>query len=71
MQLPESDLGKTTAERAFDLFEAGKIGEAGLLAALGVSRAGYVPTETIAHRALDSVEGGRLSEAALTRVMGD
>jgi hypothetical protein len=60
---------KTAAERAFDLFDAGKLGEAGLLAALGVSRAGYVPTEAMAHRALDAVEAGRLSEAALTRVL--
>ena len=60
----------SAAERAFDLFDAGKIGEAGLLAALGVSRDGYVPTEIIAHRALDAVEAGRLSEAALTRVLG-
>ena len=61
---------KTAAERAFDLFDAGKLGEAGLLAALGVSRAGYVPTEATAHRALDAVEAGRLSEAALTQVLG-
>jgi hypothetical protein len=32
-----------------------RIGEAGLLAALGVSRAGYVPTEAFLHRALDAV----------------
>ena len=60
----------SAAERAFDLFDAGKIGEVGFLAALGVSRAGYVPTETMAHRALDAVEAGRLSEAALTQVLG-
>jgi hypothetical protein len=67
---PAPDAVKSAAERAFDLFDAGKIGEAGLLAALGVSREGYVPTEIIAHRALDAVEAGRLSEAALTRVLG-
>ena len=67
---PAPDAVKSAAERAFDLFDAGKIGEAGLLAALGVSRDGYVPTEIIAHRALDAVEAGRLSEAALTRVLG-
>lgn len=64
------DTAKSAAERAFDLFDAGKIGEAGLLAALGVSRPGYVPTEAVAHRALDAVEAGRLSEAALTQVLG-
>lgn len=67
---PAPDAVKSAAERAFDLFDAGKIGEPGLMAALGVSRAGYVPTETIAHRALDAVEAGRLNEAALTRVLG-
>jgi hypothetical protein len=69
-QQPAPIASKTAAERAFDLFDAGKIGEAGLLAALGVSRAGYVPTEAMAHRALDAVEAGRLSEAALTQVLG-
>jgi len=69
-KLPAFDAVKSAAERAFDLFDAGKIGEAGLMAALGVSRNGYVPTEAIAHRALDAVEAGRLSEAAFTRVLG-
>ena len=67
---PAFDAVKSAAERAFDLFDAGKIGEAGLMAALGVSRQGYVPTEAIVHRALDAVEAGRLSETALTRVLG-
>jgi len=60
---------KTAAERAFDLFDAGKISDEALLAALGVARAGYVPSEAVAHRALDAVEAGRLSEAALLRVL--
>ena len=67
---PALDAVKSVAERAFDLFDAGKIGEAGLMAALGVLRKGYVPSKTIAHRALDAVEAGRLSEAALTQVLG-
>ena len=61
---------RTPAERAFDLFDAGKLGEAGLLAAVGVSRDGYVPSETITHRALDAVELGRLSEAGLVQLLG-
>ncbi|TVP52856.1 MAG: hypothetical protein EA345_00345 [Halomonas sp.] len=61
---------KTAAERAFDLFDAGKITETALLAALGVAREGYVPREALAHRALDAVEAGRLSETALTGVLG-
>ena len=61
---------KSAAKRAFDLFDADKITEAALLAALGVNREGYVPEETLAHRALDAVEADRLSENALTRVLG-
>jgi len=60
----------TPAERAFDLFDARKLGEAGLLAAAGVTRSGYVPDEAITHRALDAVEQGRLSEAALIKLLG-
>jgi integrase len=62
---------KTAAERAFDLFDAGKLGEAGLLAALGVSRTDYVPTEAMAHRALDAVAQGRLTEGGLVKLLGD
>jgi integrase len=67
---PAPDMVKSAAERAFDLFDAGKLSEAALLAALGVSRAGYVPTETILHRALDAVETGRLSEGSLVKLLG-
>jgi len=58
------------AMKAFDLFDAGKLTEAGLLATLGVQRAGYVVDEAVALRALAAVEAGRLSEAGLIRVMG-
>ncbi len=67
---PALDAVRSAAERAFDLFDAGKISEVGLMAALGVSRDGYVPTEAIAHRALDAVEAGRLSEDGLLKVLG-
>ncbi|MCR9140547.1 MAG: hypothetical protein NXI27_31660 [Alphaproteobacteria bacterium] len=60
----------TPAERAFDLFDAGKLGEEALLAAIGVSRDGYLPTEAITHRALDAVEQGRLSEQGLVKLLG-
>ena len=66
---PADTAQRTPAERAFDLFDAGKLGEAGLLAAVGVSRDGYVPSETITHRALDAVELGRLSEAGLVQLL--
>lgn len=57
------------AAKAFDMFDAGKIGEAALLAALGVSRQGYSATEAVTVRALASVEAGTLSEDALIRVL--
>lgn len=68
--LLDAVLQPTPAERAFDLFDAGKIGEAALLAAVGVSRSGYVPSEAITHRALDAVEQGRLSEDGLVKLLG-
>ena len=67
---PAPSAMQTAAERAFDLFDAGKLGEVGLLAALGVSRAGYVPSEAITHRALDAVETGRLGEGSLIKLLG-
>ena len=68
--LSDAVLQPTPAERAFDLFDAGKIGEAALLAAVGVSRDGYMPSEAITHRALDAVEQGRLSEDGLVKLLG-
>jgi len=63
------DPQKSAADRAFDLFDAGKIGEAALLATVGVSRDGYVPSETITQRALDAVEQGRLTEEGLVKLL--
>lgn len=56
-------------KRAFDLFDAGKIGEAALLATLGVSRSEYVPSQWVIERALDAVEERQLSEEALISIM--
>ena len=56
-------------QRAFDLFDAGKIGEAALLATLGVSRSEYTPSHWIIERALDAVEQGRLSEDTLLQII--
>jgi len=67
--VPVSEL-TIAAAKAFELFDAGKIGEAALLAALGVSRSGYVATEAITVRALASVETGKLSEDGLIKVLG-
>lgn len=58
------------AAKAFDLFDEGKIGEATLLAALGVSRVGYAANEAVTVRALASVELGKLSEDGLLKLLG-
>ncbi len=60
----------SAAAKAFDLFEAGKLSEGALLIALGVSRAGYNPSEDLRLRALTAFEAERLSEDGLTRVLG-
>lgn len=58
------------ATKAFDMFDAGKIGEAALLAALGVSRPGYTANDAVTVRALASVETGMLTEDGLLKVLG-
>lgn len=58
------------AAKVFDLFDAGKISEAALLAALGVSRTGYAADDAITVRALASVEAGKLGEDALIKLLG-
>jgi integrase len=60
----------SAAAKAFDLFDAGKLGEAALLVALGVSRAGYALDDDLRIRALTALEQGRLSEDALVKVLG-
>jgi len=60
----------SAAAKAFDLFDAGKLGEAALLVALGVSRAGYALDDDLRMRALTALEQGRLSEDALVKVLG-
>lgn len=57
------------AAKAFDLFDAGKIGEAALLAALGVSRPGYSATDAVTVRALASVEAGTLKEDGFLKIL--
>jgi hypothetical protein len=60
----------SAAHKAFDLFDAGKLGEAALLVALGVSRDGYMLDDDLRMRALTALEQGRLSENALIKVLG-
>jgi integrase len=59
----------TAVEKAFDLFDAGKLSEAALLAALGVSRDGYELVEDLRLRALVAFEEERLSEDGLIKVL--
>jgi hypothetical protein len=66
----QSVLTLTAAEKAFDLFDAGKLPEAALLAALGVSRDGYELVEDLRLRALAAFEEERLSEDGLIKVLG-
>ncbi len=60
----------SAAHKAFDLFDAGKLGEAALLVALGVSKSGYALEDDLRIRALTALEQGRLSEDALVKVLG-
>jgi hypothetical protein len=60
----------SAAHKAFDLFDAGKLGETALLVALGVSRDGYALEEGLRMRALTALEQGRMSEDALIKVLG-
>jgi len=60
----------SAAHKAFDLFDEGKLGEAALLVALGVSRDGYALEDDLRIRALTLLEQGRLSEDALIKVLG-
>ncbi|MFD1508181.1 hypothetical protein ACFTOW_02005, partial [Lacimonas salitolerans] len=53
----------SAAHKAFDLFDAGKLGEAALLVALGVSREGYALDDDLRMRALTALEQGRLDHA--------
>jgi integrase len=59
----------TAAEKAFDLFDAGKLSEAALLAALGVSRDGFELVEDLRLRTLVGFEEERLSEDGLIKVL--
>ena len=61
---------RSAAEKAFDLFEAGKLSEAGLLASLGTNRKDYTPDNATTRRALMALEKDRLSEGALIKIMG-
>jgi integrase len=56
--------------KAFDLFDAGKLSEAALLMALGVSKDGYDLADNLRVRALTAFEEQRISENGLIQVLG-
>jgi len=60
----------SAAEKAFDLFDAGKLSETALLVALGVARDGYELADELRLRALAAFEEERLSEDGLIKVLG-
>ena len=69
---PKKDVaanGGGVVEAAFNMLAAGKLGEAGLLAALGVERQNYVVTEEIAMKALAAKNDDLVSEETLMRIL--
>lgn len=62
---------KSSADMAFDLLDAGKLTEDGLIAALGANRVGFALTEDLLQRALRAIAEGRLTEAGFRRIAGN
>ncbi|WP_171134964.1 tyrosine-type recombinase/integrase [Ruegeria sp. HKCCD7221] len=61
--------GGNLAETAFNMLAAGKLDEAGLLAALGVERPNYVVTEEIAMKALAAKNDDLIDGDTLLRIL--
>ena len=61
---------KTSAhEKAFDLFDGGKLSEKALLIAVGAERSGFELAEDLRLRTLTSFEDGSLSEDAMIKLL--
>ena len=56
-------------EKAFDLFDAGKLSEKALLIAVGADRSGFELAEDLRLRTLTAFEDGRLSEDAMIKLL--
>jgi integrase len=56
-------------EKAFDLFDAGKLSEKALLIAVGAERSGFELAEDLRLRTLTAFEDGRLSEEAMIKLL--
>lgn len=61
--------GQTVAELAFNMVRGGSLDEAGLLAAIGVGRDGYVVTEDIAMQALAAKRDELIGGETLLRIL--
>jgi len=61
---------KTSAhEKAFDLFDVGKLSEKALLITVGAERSGFELAEDLRLRTLTAFEDGRLSEDAMIKLL--
>ena len=56
-------------EKAFDLFDVGKLSEKALLIAVGAERSGFELAEDLRLRTLTAFEDGRLSEDAMIKLL--
>jgi hypothetical protein len=56
-------------EKAFDLFDTGKLSEKALLIAVGAERSGFELAEDLRLRTLTAFEDGRLSEDAMIKLL--
>ena len=59
----------SAAEKAFDLFDEGKMSETALLVAVGAGRVGFELAEDLRVRTLQAFEEGRLSEDAMVQLL--
>jgi integrase len=68
-KLAAEEQGQTIAELAFAMLKNGQLDEAGLLAAIGVGRDGYIVTEEVAMKALAAKRDEHLSAETLLRIL--
>jgi integrase len=64
-----ADPKKSAHEKAFDLFDVGKLSEKALLIAVGAERSGFELAEDLRLRTLTAFEDGRLSEDAMIKLL--
>ena len=68
--MDQTAASKTSAhEKAFDLFDVGKLSEKALLIAVGAERSGFELAEDLRLRTLTAFEESRLSEDAMIKLL--